>query len=69
MMTLNVGLTDGSAEVTHFEARIVVNHPEASESGTCRTCDELDGLPVAAVGLPPFHPNCVCTAEWKQVQV
>jgi hypothetical protein len=29
----------------------------------CPPCLQRDGLPIAATGLPPLHPNCKCTVQ------
>ncbi len=65
---INVQMEAGRPEYETLEQKIVVNHPENSDSGTCKTCEPLNLLPVEAAGYPPFHPHCVCTVEWLEVK-
>lgn len=65
---IHVQITQGRPETQALQLSVVENHPEASASGTCKTCAQLNGEPVSWVGMPPFHPHCACTVEWREVK-
>lgn len=65
---INVQVTQGRPETQALELLILENHPEHSAAGPCRVCEPLNMQPVAAFGVPPFHPNCVCTVSWREAK-
>lgn len=65
---INVQVTQGRPETQAMQLSVIENHPEHSASGTCRVCTMLNGQPVAWIGVPPFHPNCVCEVAWREAK-
>lgn len=64
-MKINVQVEDGAPEIVTIEQFVIENH--YSESGPCQVCEPKDQQPVIEVGYPPFHVNCVCTVEWREI--
>lgn len=66
-MKIKVQAVPGLPAVIELE-QVIKTHPEATASSTCRTCEPLEGKPVAQVGYPQFHPHCACEVVWSPVK-
>lgn len=66
-MGIQVQEVPGLPAVIELE-QVIKTHPEATESSTCRTCEPLEGQPVAKVGYPQFHPHCACEVVWREIE-
>jgi len=74
---LLIALTEARGEYTYDTILVKRSIEGDSASGPCEICEEnqaegwIDSEAVYPSGDdgPPFHPNCVCTEEYKEKRV